>query len=192
MSQARSQILQHLQQAANNPEFHWDWKNDRRLNYQKLRPHVGVCCYVHCDEHVLLLERSKQVNGPGYWGTVSGFVDKLSLLQNLDISSDISLAMSAGTEIFAAHLREEFHEELGWSIDAAHHLQHHQHQTLEFPDLQVHLELFSLALTDRNRPIVLNAEHTSYQWVPFVELEQWRSRLLAAFIEGMELCGLAI
>jgi 8-oxo-dGTP pyrophosphatase MutT (NUDIX family) len=182
MSNLQSAILRHLQQAANNPEFHWDWQNHRRLNYQKLRPHVGVCCYVHCDRHMLLLERSANVNGPGCWGTVSGFVDKLSLLQNIDITT--------GSGIFTEHLREEFYEELGWTIEQDLNLQHHTQQTLEFPDLQVHLELFSLAVVNRDRPIVLNAEHTSYEWVPFAELENWRSRLLAAFIEGMALCGL--
>jgi 8-oxo-dGTP pyrophosphatase MutT (NUDIX family) len=182
MSQTQLAILQHLQQAAKNPEFHWDWKNDRRLNYQKLRPHVGVCCYIHSDEYVLLLERSHNVNGPGYWGTVSGFIDKLSLLQNIDLTT--------GVEIFAAHLQEEFHEELGWTIDQDLQPQYHTHQILEFPDLEVHLELFSLAVANRDRPIVLNAEHTRYQWVPFAELENWRSRLLTAFIEGMALCGL--
>jgi 8-oxo-dGTP pyrophosphatase MutT (NUDIX family) len=171
----RTQLLQYLQTAAANPAVHWENHGSRCLDYRQLNPHIGVSCYIHCQQHLLILERSHLVSAPGTWGTVSGYVDKLELIER-------------SPQIFHDHLLEEFAEELGWTIAPPLQLIHRSAQSLIFPDIQVHLELFSLEVPSREIPIQLNAEHLDYRWVPFEQLPAWEPKLISHFLQGLTSC----
>lgn len=175
--ESQAQVIGYLKAAAANPEFHWTFGGDRCLNYCQLTPQVGVSCYIHCSDQLLLLERSAKVACPGTWSTVSGYVDKLRLIEARD-------------DIFTAHLLEEFREEVGWEIQPEMQLRYQTPDALIKPGVKVHFELFTLSLPTTEIEIRLNDEHLDYCWVNLADLNDWHDRLIPGFRSGLSRCGL--
>ena len=175
---SQAQVIGYLKAAAANPEFHWTFDGEHCLNYCKLMPQVGVSCYVHCGDEILLLERSETVACPGTWSTVSGYVDKLRLIETQE-------------DIFAAHLLEEFREEVGWEIRPEMQLHYRSPDALIKPGVKVHFELFTLSIPTTDIAIQLNDEHLDYRWVNVSDLNDWDDRLIPGFRSGLNCCGLA-
>ncbi|MBE9033090.1 NUDIX domain-containing protein [filamentous cyanobacterium LEGE 11480] len=175
--ESQAQVIAYLKAAAANPEFHWTFEDDRCLDYRKLTPQVGVSCYIHCADKILLLERSDKVACPRTWSTVSGYIDKLRLIE-----TDIN--------IFQAHLLEELVEEVGWTVDPTMQLAYGSPDALIKPGVEVHFELFTLTVPTTDLEIQLNDEHLDYCWVDLAELATWDDRLIPGFRSGLAVCGL--
>lgn len=169
-------IIEYIQQAANQPEnLFLNDKGDLYLSYRNLPIKLGVTCYVIWQEKILLLLRSPQVKFGGKWGTVSGYIDNLAILKN-------------SQHIARAHIIQEFQEEICWNLNEATPLQYCGTHSLILPDSQVHLELFTLVLDREPAKILLNLEHTNYQWMELSKIGNLQSNLIAQFLECLEIC----
>lgn len=166
----------YILQAASQPEHLFlNSSGDWCLSYRNLPLKVGVSCYVIWQEKILLLLRSPVVKFGGKWGTVSGYVDNLTLLHNSE-------------NFLRDHIIQEFLEEVGWVVDKSMNLRYCGTHELILPESQVHFELFTLVFEQEPPAIRLNLEHTDYQWVELSQLSDFKSVLITQFVEGLECC----
>jgi ADP-ribose pyrophosphatase len=166
-------LKDYIRQAAEQPSnLFLNSNGDWCLSYRNLSLKVGVSCYVIWQSKILLIKRSPKVKFAGKWGTVSGYVDNLTMLQN-------------SPNVFHAHIIQEFQEEIGWSVDESMNLQYWGTHALVQPETQIHFELFTLVLEQEPPKIQLNLEHTAYQWIEISKLSSLKPILITQFIEGL-------
>lgn len=164
----------YILQAASQPEnIKVAADGKQYLNYRNLNIKIGVIGYVLTQEQILILERSPTVNFGGQWGTVSGYVDDLEIIQN-------------SNQFCRDHLIQEFSEEIGWTFDDPSLLKYCGTHALIHPQWKVHFELFSLLLSDEPPEISLNSEHICCRWVDWVTIKTLRPILITQFLEGLE------
>jgi 8-oxo-dGTP pyrophosphatase MutT (NUDIX family) len=168
-------IKDYILKAASQPDnLFLNSQGDYCLSYRNLPLKVGVSCYVIWQTKILLIKRSPLVKFSGKWGTVSGYVDNLSLLQNSE-------------NVVRDHIIQEFQEEIAWIIDESM-LKYCGTHALVQPESQIHFELFILVLEQEPPTIQLNLEHTDYQWVELSQISRLEPVLITQFMEGLSLC----
>jgi len=145
----------------------------QRLNYRNLDIKIGVICYVLAQNRILILERSPTVNFGGRWGTVSGYIDDLDIIQN-------------SNQICRDHIIQEFQEEIGWTIRDLEMLKYCGTHALIGTQVKIHFEVFSLLLIDEPPAITLNSEHLCCRWVDRETIKELRPILITQFLEGLE------
>jgi len=169
-----AEIKNYLIQAASEPaNLKVTADGKQRLNYRNLGIKIGVTCYVLAQSRVLILERSPLVNFGGRWGTVSGYIDDLEIIQN-------------SNQICRDHLIQEFQEEIGWTISDSMMLKYCGTHALIQSQLKIHFEIFSLQLIDEPPAITLNQEHKRCSWVDLETINELRPILITQFLEGLE------
>jgi 8-oxo-dGTP pyrophosphatase MutT (NUDIX family) len=175
---SETEIKDYILQASSNPEnVKLTPNGERILNYRHLTTKVGVSCYIIFQNKILILERSPLVKCSGTWGTVSGYVDNLEMIQN-------------SRHFLRPHIIQELQEEIGWHLDESMTLKYCNNHALITPRCKIHFELFTLFLTQKPPKIKLNPEHLTYKWVELAEISSLRPILITQFIEGIEKCNL--
>ena len=172
------EIKDYILQAASKPEnLKLTANGECILNYRHLTTKIGVSCYIIFQNTILILERSPLVNFSGKWGTISGYVDNLEIIQN-------------SRRFLHDHIIQELQEEIGWNLNESMSLKSCNNHALITPQCKIHLELFTLSLVQNPPPIILNSEHLNYKWVELEKIKSFKSILITQFIEGLEKCNL--
>lgn len=175
------EIKDYIIQASLNPEhIKSNNRGERYLSYRKLTTIIGVTCYIIFNNKILILERVPSVNfGGGKWGTVSGYVDSLEIVHT-------------SNQILRDHIIKEIQEEIGWDLDDRMTLSYCSNHSFIEPQVKIHLELFTLFISQTPPDIKLNTEHLSYKWIELAKIKSLKEITVAQFIEGLEKCNLLI
>lgn len=129
--------------------------SDGRIDYSSSGKAPVLTCFVKYEDKILLLRRSDKVRTyRGLWNTVAGYLDELRPLKE--------------------KAQEELREELGITVDMIEKIK--LGEPYEFSDKNINKTwiIFPVLVELSREPvIILDWEHTEYQWIDSIDLKKF-------------------
>ena len=130
-------------------------REDGRIDYTNARKAAVLTIYVLYNDKILLLKRSDRVHTyKGKWNTIAGYLDELSPIEK--------------------KIHEELTEELQITKDQIQEIKIQEYYAFHDPAIACTWIIYPVLVTLNEKPaIVLDWEHTEYQWIDPRDIENF-------------------